>query len=382
MAARHGASDGDPLGESLGRARGNVPGQFRNSDRRLKTEIPRALAERREFGLDGLVGGLDYILVNVEQEGQRDAATEFLGSTGYDLTCTYQCARRITNVMELKGSAYILVSSRLRPGNPYAPFNSAPKARHLPNTRVEKFVFAVRDMDRFAARQRERGATFDGDIQEEDNFTYIQTPPSPCHGTSFGFVHWRGKRGDFPSRGERELDWDIVKPDLPHLRNIGRLDHAALRVKASDRDDSILEFMRMTGYDFDFAMYIDSLNSITNVARLSRDDFAMVFTSGISPYVGRASGPTERYVHNYGPRTHHLAFETERIGETFEALRGSGHEFLTGLIGSSKEGLRQAFSAHSRSTLLVTEYIKRYGGFDGFFAKSNVTELTRATGRQ
>jgi hypothetical protein len=32
--------------------------------------------------------------------------------------------------------------------------------------------------------------------------------------------------------------------------------------------------------------------------------------------------------------------------------------------------------------MLVTEYIHRYGDFDGFFTKSNVTLLTGATGRQ
>ena len=50
--------------------------------------------------------------------------------------------------------------------------------------------------------------------------------------------------------------------------------------------------MRLTNYNFDFAIYVKSLNSITSVARLSHSDFAMVFTSGITPYISmEASGP-------------------------------------------------------------------------------------------
>jgi len=79
-----------------------------------------------------------------------------------------------------------------------------------------------------------------------------------------------------------------------------------------DRDAAILEFVRLTNHRFDFAIYVESLNSITNVTRRSRDGVGLVFTSGISPFKDEASaGPTEKFVYNYGPRTHHLAFDTE-----------------------------------------------------------------------
>jgi hypothetical protein len=57
-------------------------------------------------------------------------------------------------------------------------------------------------------------------------------------------------------------------------------------------------------------------------------------------------------------------------------------KFLLDLTGSQEEGLLQIFSEPSRNTLLVTEYIHRYGDFDGFFTESNVTRLTAATGKQ
>ena len=88
------------------------------------------------------------------------------------------------------------------------------------------------------------------------------------------------------------------------------------------------------------------------------------------------------FVYHYGARVHHLAFLTEHIEETDAALRGDGLEFLSDLVGSEDDGIRQSFSAPMPNTLLVNEYLHRYGGFDGFFSKSNVTILTEATDRQ
>jgi hypothetical protein len=56
-------------------------------------------------------------------------------------------------------------------------------------------------------------------------------------------------------------------------------------IRAQDRDGAILEFMNLTNYNFDFAIYVKSLNSITSVARFSRSDFAMVFTSWRSNHI-------------------------------------------------------------------------------------------------
>jgi len=139
----------------------------------------------------------------------------------------------------------------------------------------------------------------------------------------------------------------------------------------------------LTNYNFDFAIYVKVFNSITNVARLSQSDFAMVFTSGISPYISDAeSGPTEKFIHNYGTRVHHMAFHTEEIEDTFAALKEDGMDFLIELVGSPREGLKQTFTVASENTLLVNEYIHRYGDFDGFFTRSNVTLLTGATSKQ
>ncbi len=60
--------------------------------------------------------------------------------------------------------------------------------------------------------------------------------------------------------------------------------------------------------------YVDKLNSITNVTRLTNATFALVFTSGIASVDDvENAGPTERFIHNYGVRPHHMAFRTENI---------------------------------------------------------------------
>jgi CheY-like chemotaxis protein len=146
---------------------------------------------------------------------------------------------------------------------------------------------------------------------------------------------------------------------------------------------AILEFLSLTNYHYDFGVHVKSQNSITSVARRNKEDFAMVFTSGITPYTSdEVSGPTEKFIRNYGTRVHHMAFQTEKIEETVAQLKKEGMEFLLELVGSDADGLKQIFSEPSPHTLIVNEYIHRYGNFDGFFSRSNVEKLTEATAKQ
>ncbi|MGM0510866.1 MAG: hypothetical protein ACQESD_07070, partial [Thermoplasmatota archaeon] len=232
--------------------------------------------------------------------------------------------------------------------------------------------------------QKERGVNFmTNSIQETKNHRFIQTIPSTYTGNSLGFIEWKGGERNYASEKDEVLDWNFQKPDKEYLSNIKELDHAATRVRAKDRDAAIIEFMELTNYDFDFAIYVETFNSITNVARLTKDDYAMVFTSGVIPYESdEESGPTEKFIHNYGTRVHHTAFRTENIEETFEAIKEDGMDFLIELVGSPEDGLKQTFTTASENTLLVNEYIHRYGDFDGFFTRDNVTKLTEATKKQ
>jgi hypothetical protein len=209
---------------------------------------------------------------------------------------------------------------------------------------------------------------------------YVQTRPSPNTHNSVGYVQFLGERNFVPKAAKRGMAI-IPKPDNDYADKIGYLDHAATRINYIDRVPAILEWMNLTGYDFSESVYAERFNSITNVTRLKGRDFAMVLTSGIRPYTGdpSISEPTEKFVQNYGKRVHHLAWQANPIEDVFEGLQKDGTNFLLDLVGGQKEGLKQTFSRPSANTFLVQEYIHRYGDFDGFFTKSNVTKLTEST---
>jgi len=364
--------------------------EIHSSDEDLRREAARIRREREQSGLEGLVGGLCAVIINCEPHLQEAAVEELIRYSGLQLHEAFMDDRQKTYVLKVPGnerfsSANFLIRSRLKGDNPFQQANAAPKTHDLPNTRLETFVFETSDIKRYVSIQREANTQFQSGIQDLGNYYFIQTMPSKFTGNSLGFIEWKGEKGIYRSTESRSIDCKI-KPGSsapPHLRNILWLDHAATRVRAQDRGPAIQEFMHLTNYNFDFAIYVKSLNSITSVLRLSPSDFAMVFTSGISPYVSHeTSGPTEKFISNFGARVHHIAFQTEDIEQTVEALGRDGMKFLLNLVGSPEEGLKQIFSEPSEYTLLVTEYIHRYGSFDGFFTRSNVESLTAATDKQ
>jgi len=359
-----------------------MAGSFRNDDGVLLGRVEQALAERRALGLNGLVGGLETVIMSVEPDRLESAAHDFLNTTGYLFRTALEDEESRGCVLELPGSADFLLRTRRRPG-PFAAEPLGPKSQHLPGTRVETMVFACADLERYVALQGKRGVRFlTSDIVRSDASLFIQTEPSAKSALSFGFVQWLKGGRQYVSNLMRPGDWCLAKPDRAHLRRVGLFDHASVRVHAKDRDDAIIEFLGLTNYEFSMAVYVDNLNSITNVARYHGDPYAMVITSGIGDAAEGQEGPTEKFIRNYGRRIHHLAFRTEGIETTFAGLKAQGMEFLLELVGSPEEGLRQTFSRPSQETLVVNEYIERYPGFDGFFTKSNVTKLTKATENQ
>jgi len=367
----------------------NLEDEMQSGDMNLRRKAALIAQERKRLGLDGLVGGLEAVIINTEPQLQQAAVEELLRYTGLEFQGAFQDSGFRTYVLKVPGSsifhsADFLIRSRRQGENPFREINDAQKTRDRPNTRLETFVFETKDIERYVSIQQSRGIRFLTDMAQDcGHYLFIQTEPSAFTGNSLGLLQWKKERGNYLSKDCEPLDLMLAKPNLGHLENIRWLDHAATRVRAQERDAAILEFMSLTDYNFDFAIYVQSLNSITSVARLSSRDFAMVFTSGIAPYVSdEASGPTEKFIQNYGTRVHHIAFQTEQIDETYQALKRDGMRFLVELVGSPEEGLKQTFSEGSKNTLLVTEYIHRYGGFDGFFTKSNVTLLTAATGKQ
>ena len=364
---------------------------LQDNDQDLRREADRIREERKRSGFGELVGGLQCIIINTEPERQPAAVNELIRYSGLKLSEAFQDEGHRTYVLKVPGehpfrSADFLIRSRMKGSNPFQKINDAPRSRSLPYTRLESFVFETSDIEKYVSLQSQNNIEFQGSIEDLGNYYFIQTKPSQFTGNSLGFIEWKGKRGVYSSPLSQPVNFGIeatLPPTGSYRKNILWLDHAATRVRAQDRNPAILEFMRLTNYNFDFAIYVKSLNSITSVARLSHSDFAMVFTSGIAPFIStEVSGPTEKFISNFGPRVHHIAFQTEEIEATVDALEKDGMKFLLPLVGSPEEGLKQIFSQPSENTLLVTEYIHRYGDFDGFFARSNVTKLTAATDKQ
>ena len=122
---------------------------------------------------------------------------------------------------------------------------------------------------------------------------------------------------------------------------------------------------------------------------------AKVFTANNTPsFVNSFENlpmPTEDFVRNFGRRMHHIAYEVvdgdhesgeKNVDFVVETLKGFGVPFLAHVVGECTDtpNLKQIFSKHSEYSVLITEYVERCFGYEGFFTKSNVAELTRAAG--
>jgi hypothetical protein len=183
------------------------------------------------------------------------------------------------------------------------------------------------------------------------------------------------------------------------------VDHLATRVLAGEREDAILEFLTMVPYYFWGAYNIAEMNSSTNVTRHpdvedEKISPARVFTANNIPsYLNSLVNlpmPTEDFVRNFGRRMHHIAYEVldgewqdpgggeseKNVDFVVRQLRAEGVAFLADVVGecSDQPNLKQIFSKSSRHTLLITEYIQRCLGYQGFFTRQNVAALTEAAG--
>ncbi|MFV0316072.1 MAG: hypothetical protein ACK5O2_03810 [Microthrixaceae bacterium] len=176
-------------------------------------------------------------------------------------------------------------------------------------------------------------------------------------------------------------------------------DHLATRILAGEREDAILEYLTMVPYYFWGAYNISEMNSSTNVTRHPDVDDdklspARVFTANNTPsFVNSFENlpmPTEDFVRNFGRRMHHIAYavqdghvvDEKNVDYVVRQLADVGTEFLAHVVGECKDepNLKQIFSKSSKFSMLITEYVERCHGYEGFFTRSNVAALTEAAG--
>lgn len=179
------------------------------------------------------------------------------------------------------------------------------------------------------------------------------------------------------------------------------IDHLATRVLSGQREDAILEFLTMSNHYFWGAYNIEEQNSSTNICRnpLIQNELhspAKVFTANNTPFyvksINNLPSPTEDFVRNFGQRLHHMAYEVEdgeteslkNIDYVVKKLSESDIPFLAQIIGECRDipDLKQIFSKTSKYSIMITEYVQRCKGFDGFFTKTNVGYLTQAAGEE
>lgn len=177
------------------------------------------------------------------------------------------------------------------------------------------------------------------------------------------------------------------------------LDHMATRILAGEREDAILEYLTMVPYYFWGAYNISEMNSSTNVTRHPHvpDDKlspARVFTANNTPsFVNSFEDlpmPTEDFVRNFGRRMHHMALavtdghiaDEKNVDYVVRNLTEMGTPFLAKVVGECRDepNLKQIFSKASPWSVLITEYIERCHGYEGFFTRDNVAALTAAAG--
>ena len=177
------------------------------------------------------------------------------------------------------------------------------------------------------------------------------------------------------------------------------VDHAATRILAGDREHALLEYLTVVPYYFWGAYNIHEMNSSTNVTRHpdlddEKKSPARVFTANNTPSIVNSFDnlpmPTEDFVRNFGRRMHHLAMavidghvvDEKNVDYVVRQLAEMGTPFLAHVVGECKDdpNLKQIFSKSSPYSLLITEYIERCHGYEGFFTRDNVAALTAAAG--
>ncbi len=373
---------------------------------------------RRASGLDDLLGTLRGIVIQVEQ-GEAIAYLEEL----YTMTpYRFDCARLndthkiyFLRISPQQPRLIILEPLSADYEDDITRFNMLyPMARGKPNARYIGEIFGTQDLKetlkilgshdiRFHEADEETNPFF-----ANDHFAF--TYPSDFTGNRVGYTAL--DLNDVDAIGAGEV-LELTAEELDRLKKAAALvegtditkvvlgpDHMATRILSGEREDAILEFLTLSNYYFWGAYNISDMNSSTNVNRNpnvidEKHSPAKVFTANNIPsFVNSFEHlpmPTEDFVRNYGRRMHHMAYQVldgdhasgqKNIDYVVGELKKLGIPFLAHVVGEcgDEPDLKQIFSKHSEYSLLITEYIERCHGYEGFFTKQNVAALTEAAG--
>ncbi len=392
-------------------------GDKKNSD--FFNEYRLKIYERRQSsGLEDLLGNMRGIVIQVEHGDALPYLQELYMMSPF----RFDCARLnethkifFLSVTPEQPRIIVLEPLSVNYEEDITRFNMLyPRARPKPNARYVGELFATKDLAEIKKVLMSHDIRFHEPDEEtnsffaNDHFTF--TYPSDFTGNRVGYTSIDLNDVDAIGAGEvvqltddelallKKADKEIHKTDIPKL--VLGPDHMATRILSGEREDAILEFLTMSNYYFWGAYNISDMNSSTNVNRNPHVDDekhspAKVFTANNTPsFVNSFDGlpmPTENFVRNFGRRMHHMAYQVEdgdrlsgqkNIDYVVGELRKLGVPFLAHIVGEcgDEPDLKQIFSKHSEYSILITEYIERCHGYQGFFTKRNVAALTEAAG--
>ena len=373
---------------------------------------------RKQSGLEDLLGNICALVVQVETGDALSYLEELYLMTPYRLLCTY--LNETHKIFFLESSPEFPHLVVLEPLDTHFSDDLTrlnmlyPLARKKPNARYVGEVFAVKDLNETRKVLESHNIRFHYPDETENKFFsnphFYFTFPSSITGNRVGYTPRGsydieameiGERFELTSEESKRLaEADAKAREKGAVPLILGVDHMATRILSGEREDAILEFLTMSNYYFWGAYNIADQNSSTNVNRNGNVDDdklspAKVFTANNTPsFVNSFENlpmPTEDFVRNFGRRMHHVAYEVtdgdhasgeKNVDFVVDTLKSFGVPFLAHVVGecTDKPNLKQIFSKHSEYSILITEYVERCFGYEGFFTKSNVAALTKAAG--
>ena len=392
-------------------------GDKKNSD--LFNEYRLKIYERRQqSGLMDLLQTIKTLVVQVDHGNALGYLEELYLMSPQRLQRTYLNDTHKLYILRGRPEwAHYIVMEPLSPDfvDDMTRLNSMyPNARGKPNARYVGEIFQTKDMAETQKILESHDIRF-LDPQPGEN-PFFRNPhlrftvPSDYTGNRLGYTEVDfcdyealeiGETFALTAAEQKRLDDAHAKSEKAALSDlILGVDHMATRILSGEREEAILEYLTLSNYYFWGAYNIADMNSSTNVTRnpFVDDDKlspAKVFTANnTASFVNSFEGlpmPTENFVRNFGRRMHHIAYEVKdgdhasgekNVDYVVDTLKEMGTAFLAHVVGECTDSpnLKQIFSKHSEFSLLITEYVERCFGFDGFFTKDNVAALTEAAG--
>ena len=375
--------------------------------------LNKLLEERDSLGLSGMIHEIDAMILAVDPGRAIEYIEELCLMSPYHYLITLESESHWTHVLRIDLTVPDLLIREVKNDNIKGIFRSLnevfPIGSSKPHSRYIGEVLRVSDLHEVVSMQQNRGFRF----FSQDDVRKLELPgnmaivkPSPYTHNIVAYLERDPEEPRIYGLGVSNICSDAKKVcrlakqqqtalDIADL--ILPVDHLATRIYSQNREVAILEWLSLSSYYYWGSFDILDQNSSTNVTKSIHfsDQLrspAKVFTANNTPYFVNhfklLPSPTENFVRNYGPRLHHMALAVkdgnqqgiENIEFIVNAIRRQGKNFLLDVVGSKDEGLKQIFSSASEHSSLIIEYVQRFGGFQGFFAKDNVAQLTHAAG--